>query len=429
MQLKPFQEVGRDYLASHPVALLADEMRLGKTAQAITAARAVRAKRILVVCPAVARTHWHVDFGQWWPTFKGRLEVVSYDYARANTSRLGGPWCVLILDECHYLKNPERARTRAIFGVEGVASRSNRCWALSGTPAPNHVGELWPLLRAFGCVDLDYEPFLCRYCVVDAYGKVRGTKKESRAELKAMVQGVMLRRTKKQVAPELPVATVEPYYIEPDPEYMDLACPVHTDLKIQELKSLEARYKEELKGLGPRQMLRYLDSAVTELATLRRLHAVLKIPALLSIIEEEVINGPVEKLVVFGYHRNGLRIPHELLKNRVRCDILYGGTPPTKRDRILERFNAPVGRGKKGTRVLFASIGAAGTAIDLSAAHNGVLLERDWVPANNAQAIERMGGHKQTSPIHIRDLRVAGSVDDVVGKVLARKMKGISEVI
>jgi 4a-hydroxytetrahydrobiopterin dehydratase len=62
LTLHPFQALGRDFLAARTVALLADEMRLGKSLQAITAARKVGAKHTLVVCPAIARTLRFADF-------------------------------------------------------------------------------------------------------------------------------------------------------------------------------------------------------------------------------------------------------------------------------------------------------------------------------------------------------------------------------
>lgn len=427
LRLKPFQRVGCEFLIANARALLADEMRLGKTAQAVVAARRLGVKRTLVVCPAIARTHWRKDWEAWWPSGPTPI-VVSYEGATAGKGDVRGQWDLLILDESHYLKNPHAKRTQAILGRDGIVRRAKRIWALSGTPAPNHVGELWPLLRVYGATPLNYDEFLCRYCHVDPFtGRVRGTKKAARQELKVMVQGIMLRRTKEQVAPELPKAMVSDYYVEADASMLDLACPVQTEYWERKIVSLEERLREELNGLTPAQMLEHLDNAVTEMSTLRRLHAVLKLPALVQLIRDEVGSGQIDKLVVFGYHRDGLVIPHGLLKKDFRCDILYGGTPAKKRDAILARFERPVK--KHGTQVLFASIPAAGTAIDLSASHNGILLERDWVPANNAQALERMGGHKQTRPIHIRDLRIAGSIDDVIGKVLARKMRELSEII
>lgn len=356
------------------------------------------------------------------------MSVVSYDYARRNTDKLKAKWDILLLDESHYLKNPNAARTRAVLGAKGIAPGCTRVWALSGTPAPNHVGELWPLLRVFGATRFEYEDFLRRYCHVDPLtNKVYGTKKELRPELKTMVHGKMLRRTRAKVAPELPAATIEPCYIEADPDFYQFVHPARPQKLEREGRTIEAQIYEEIKGLKTDdEILDYLDSNVAELSSLRRLHALLKGPALYKMLTEELDLGLLEKCVVFGYHVDAMKVPHRLMLKDYKTDILYGGTQPIKRDRMLKRFARPASEG--GTQVLFASIMAAGTAIDLSAACDGFLLERDWVPANNAQALERMGGYKQTRPIHIRDLIIPNSVDSIISKVLDRKMKDLTSI-
>lgn len=414
-------------MASRRCALLADEMRLGKTAQAITGCQKVGARRVLVVCPAIARTHWRSDWARWWPEFDGELEVASYDAVRINPQRFKKHWCVCILDECHYLKNPLAARTRAVLGSKGVVRLCRYIWALSGTPAPNGAHELWALLKTFGATKYLYDDFVRHFCHVDPISeRVLGTKKATRPELKAMVQGKMLRRTKRMVAPELPPCTITPHYIEADYSVLHLARPVNTGYWEDKEEQLEWELREQLEGKSSNEILEFIDEHAAELATLRRLHSVLKVPALIESLRFELENEFTAKVVVFGYHRDALHIPHELLKKDFRVDILYGGTAPHKRDRILERFRRPADDG--GTQVLFASITAAGTAIDLSAAHDGVLLERDWVPANNAQALERMGGYKQTKPITIRDFTIPGSCDEIIGRVLDRKMKDLSSI-
>ena len=65
MELRPYQIVGRDFLLSHSRALLADEMRVGKTPQAILAAAAAGGSS-LVVCPAIAVSQWRREWQRWW---------------------------------------------------------------------------------------------------------------------------------------------------------------------------------------------------------------------------------------------------------------------------------------------------------------------------------------------------------------------------
>ena len=430
MKLKPFQEVGRAFLARNRYAILADEMRLGKTGQAIRAARSVQADCVLVVCPAVAVTMWRKARWDWAGEFSFQeFRVVSYDYARRHKealtkTRFNDLWDVLILDEAHFLKSMEALRTRAILGRLGVARFADRVWALSGTPAPNHVGELWPLLKVFGVIQMTYEHFLVRYCRLDPFsGRVLGNKSANLGELKEIVSEVMMRRTKKQVAPELPEYTISSYPVRPDSSMLDLAWPVDHETRYGKMKALELKLKKELHRRSDEEKLTFLDNNVEELATLRRVTALLKVPALVELLQFELDSGLLEKCVVFGYHVEPLKVAREILRHRgYKVDMLYGGTPKRKKDAILTRFE----RKKGGTQVLFAQIIAAGVAIDLSAAHEGMLLEWDWVPGNNAQALERLGGYRQTMPVTFRDLRISGSFDDVITEVVKRKAASLN---
>lgn len=424
MKLKPFQEVGRDFLAARQRALLADEMRLGKTPQAIMAAKKIRAKRILVLCPAIAQAGWRKMFADWWP---GQYAAItSYDKARLNRKEYASRgWDVLILDESHYLKNWETARTRAVFSKGGIAWNAQYIWALSGTPAPNHIGELWPLLRAFGVTRLSYWSFVEGYCRVTDDCKIVGTRQEKAGELREMLKPIMLRRLKSEVASELPPCTVAPYYVEPRPEYLGVHRPVHTDAWADKHQRAELALRKEIVDMTPDAMLAYLSGRQAELASLRRYTALLKAPALVDTLRFELDLGELDKVVVFGYHVDALRISFLMMKEYgFETRMLYGGTPEKKRERMISSFNSP----RTKQCVLFAQIIAAGTAIDLSAAHDGILLDRDWVPGNNMQALERMGGYNQKHPIYIRDFIIPGSVDEIVARVVNRKMAELGQV-
>lgn len=425
LKLKPFQERGRDFLAARRYALLADEMRLGKTAQAITAAEQIGVRLVLVICPAIAQTHWKKEFDRWWPGQHG-LEVISYDQARTHRATYSAvEWDLLIIDEAHYVKSPSAARTKAILGKGGIARSAGRVWALTGTPAPNNVAELWTLMFTFGATRMDYDSFLLRYCNIDPFsGRIRGTKKGRIPEIQTALRKIMRRNLKKDVAPELPPFSLEPWYVTPNPEYVDIPFPVAAQDKLDEYSKLEAKLKAVLSGLPPDDVLKYLDSNIAELATLRRMTGLLKLPDLLATIQFELDNGILDKCVIFGYHQQGMKTAALMLKAwGYKAELIYGGTPQAKRDKILARFNRP-----KGTQVLLAQILAAGTAIDLSAAHEGFMLERDWVPGNNAQALERMGGYRQTKPVTVRDVIIPDSVDDILSGVLRNKMRDISDI-
>lgn len=403
-------------------------MGVGKSPQAIRALGDVP-RDVLVACPAIAVTHWQREAARWQraPHF---LHAVSYDAVRRNAAELRQhPWDVLIVDEMHFTKNPEALRTQAVWGKNGVAPSARIHWALSGTPAPNHYGELWPLLRAYGVWGGTYNEFKYRYCETDDLGKVVGSTKDPDRvrELRALLKPIMLRRLKKDVLPELPPIDVSPYYVKADTRYLDgVPSFVRDDGRAAALEARiqEKRLKDALDKLPTdRAKLDYLSGHTAEFATLRRVTGILKVPAVASAITFETENKLGAKYVVYAYHVETIKLLRDVLHHAgIRATTIHGGTPPKKRDHRQAKF-------KKWTHgVMIGQIIAAGTAIDLTSAHQGFLLERDWVPGNNAQALERMHRFGQTMPVTVRDVVIDGSVDGIIHGVNTRKMRELSDL-
>src|ERR1035437_3779797 len=144
------QRVGAEWLQARSRAYLGDRPRVGKTLTLATAAKEVRAKHVMVVCPAIVRTHWRETFGA--TNYAGKLSVCSYSAivngGEAMRQGLLGPGApdVLILDEAHALKTMTSQRTRLVLGREGYARRIPIVWAASGTPVPRHPGEMYAIL-------------------------------------------------------------------------------------------------------------------------------------------------------------------------------------------------------------------------------------------------------------------------------------------
>lgn len=429
LDLRPFQLEGARFLAARPRALLADQMGVGKTPQVIRALGATP-RDALVVCPGIAVTHWQREAARWQraPHF---LHAVSYDYVREHAAELRDhPWDVLVADEMHFTKNPEALRTQAVWGKKGVAPAARNLWAVSGTPAPNHYGELWPVLRAFGVWGGTYNEFKYRYCSVDDDGKVIGkTKDPARVrELRALLDPIMLRRLKKDVLPELPPLDVQPYYVGADTRYLGLTKGQVVDggsADAVKAKLQERQLKDALDKLRTdAEKLDYLRGHVADFMTLRRVTGLLKVPAVADTILFEMENKLASKYVVYAYFVETINLLRDVLEQAgVRVTTIHGGTPMKKRDHRQNKF-------KKWTHgVMIGQILAAGTAIDLTSAHQGFLLERDWVPGNNAQALERMHRYGQTRPVTVRDVVIADSlVDESIHAVNLRKMRELSEL-
>lgn len=404
MQLRPYQAESVEYLAAHRHALLAHEMRLGKTACTIVAAHKLGAQSILVVCPAIATAHWQRQVEAWWPSGPlPRLAVWSYDKARALwQAGLRGNVDVFIPDECHFARNPAAKRTAMVYGKTGFAYRAGSTWALSGTPAPKHAAELWCMMKAFGVVDLSYPDFVRRYCRVDADGAPIGTKVGMIPELRALLARFMLRRTRKEVAPEMPDIAFN--FLEMDLGGMDTESRGELDNCMN-----EAAFMEWAECVAdPEDRIAVACAKAEQLA---------------KEIEFAIENGLLKQTVVFGWHKEPLRILAGWLHNAgISFAVLNGETPARQREWIQEQFRAG------DIQVVLANILAAGTAIDLSAASHGYFLELWWVGADNMQAANRLVSLDKKEPVTFDVCTAPGTVDERVQQVLVRRTKEIREL-
>lgn len=409
--LKPHQVSGAAWLASRRHALLADEMRVGKTLTALEAAKQIGARRIVVVCPAVARFNWarniEAHLGRRPQVLFRRKDepaadvvVTSYDLAAAAKR----PWDVAIFDESHYLRRCPAGRTKVVLGKEGLIHGAERAWFLSGTPAINHYGELWPILYVCGIYPGSYEQFIHEFCVV-SYGpyelQIRGSK--NHAALRELVGGFMLRRKLSEVAPELPPVQLDEYTIEMPREAGPLDSP--------ELRAAL---------LAPDPMAA-LEAAAPAAASLRRHIGLAKVAQVVDLVRQE-LDGNAEKIVLFTYHREVLARLTRALAGFNPATIA-GGDTPARREAAVRVFSTRPER-----RIFIGQIVAAGTNIDLSAASQAVFVESSWVPGENAQAAMRLQNLNQTRRVSARFIGMAGSIDEQIQRVVRRKTRELSNL-
>lgn len=433
--LSPYQIEGAEFLAKRPFALLADDMGLGKTAQLIHAADMVGAKKILVICPAVARINWQREFSEFsiysrdfkvCTTLNDEITdncIVSYEFATENYELLKGiPWDLVICDESHKIKEPEAKVTQRIYGKNGIIRVSDRLWCSSGTPAPNHAGELWPLLYTFGATTLTHEDFINRFCKTRPtfYGgkrgiKIDGTKAETFPEIKKILSGLMIRRLKKDVLKELPSVSFETVYVEGTP----LPETIAIDLSI--IKREEG-YLVEAMAIAGDQLAYVLDRIGSSVSVLRRYVGLQKVKSVAEMVKRELQDGAYEKIVIFAVHTDV--IAH--LKSELEsfgAVVINGKTQPKDRQTAIDDF-----QNKKDCRVFIGNIKAAGQAITLTAAHQVLFVEKTWSPGEIAQAIDRVNRRGQTLPVTVRSAVLADSLDEKVDAVLTRKTKELTEI-
>lgn len=450
MTLKPYQVEGAQWLASKTHALLADDMGLGKTAQAIAACDLIGAKRIVVLCPAVAKVNWAREINKWSkrllsvciltgkghasaPPDQADVVIANYDILtrRHVKAALNNPWDVLICDESHMLKSIEAGRAHVVFGKGGLVHKADRTWMLSGTPAPNHAGELWIPLCVFGKTKLKYDAFVNRYCHVyhGAHGvKITGNRAERLPELKTLLSEITMRRTLKTAGLELPPIDVQTIFVEAGEVDVMRWFPAiverfHDERQIRKVvASYCLRDEKAISGALDEDTLGDASKMFKDTATLRRYVGLQKTPAAGAMVAAELEAKAYNKIVIFAQHKGVIDELTEMLANW-KPVVLYGGTPEGKRQERIDRFQKD-----PDCHVFIGQTIAAGTAITLTAADQVMLLEQDWVPANNAQAIKRCHRIGQDRPVLVRVVTLADSIDERIQSALTRKTRGLIEL-
>ena len=448
MELYPFQKDGVDFLAQHKTAFLADEMGLGKSPQAIRAADAVGAKTVLVVCPKTVLRHWENEWHKWQTvsrpikyhlTFQGSaVIVVNYDKLSGKDSPWPRElskieWDVVIFDEAHALKNRGSTRTKAAygfqpFGTSSVILKAKRVWLLSGTPAPNHAGELWSHLHTLHPMNIDpktkdpnrelrvEDKFLEAYTHRRPTGwgmqvtmQVTGSKNMKTLRDKYLT-GWMLRRRKKEVLKDMPALTfvTEPLTLS------GASAIASTDLEVAAgklEKMFATRFDED-------EALAELRASSIVLSTQLRNLGLAKVPFAVDYILDNFPNRPV---LVYAWHKDVIRALGDRLA-ALNPLVITGDTSAENRFEVVDGFQAG------DSKLFIGQIAAAGEGINLTAASDVVFVESYWTPAKIHQAACRAHRIGQTRPVVARMLTVPGTVDDKIQRALVRKANQLTEL-
>lgn len=450
--LRDYQAKGVDWLVErlrHPgdkykAVLLADPAGLGKTLQVLTAAHRMRVHRMLVICPAGARRVWQLEIRTWFPDWASRVVlvepgtdseivvrrqlaglrplilIVGYDEFSTNTPvakqiQLIEGWDLLVLDEAHYLKNPSN-RTNAIYGGHygrarhPIQAHARRVILLSGTPTPNHAGEMFQHCRAFwpwtlpgGRLDRgSFEDAYTRYRDHPTYGRqVVGSRNQ--ATLRELLQEVILRRRKDHVLPELPPLIVQDMPLVPGD-----AGPVDLD----QFDAVSAAFPETETD----RMIR----EVGNMARLRRQLGLTKVRAAVAWLAERMAS--TDKMLVFAWHLDVVDLLRRGLAE-FKPAVLTGATSPNNRTHAIQAFQLD-----PNTRIFIGQIQAAGTAITLTAAHEVAIVEPSWVPADNVQAICRAHRLGQRDSVLASFLYLPDTLDERIMRTFRRKAAEIGQL-
>jgi SNF2 family DNA or RNA helicase len=389
--LRDYQHKGAAWithmLRSSGAALLADEMGIGKSAQAIAALDSIGCGFSLVICPAIVRPHWKSQLKQWGSRADHAWTILSYEgfgTAFKNDALPSGIDSVII-DEIHYASNPKAQRSKAIADWL-KANPSIKRIGLSGTPMTATPAKLWHPLQIlwpgrFGR-KFDFER---RYCdghwvkiknldrpVWDARGVSRSE------ELAERLRAVMLRRTKAEVALELPARTRQV---------------IDVDLPRDARRTLLAA-NAAIDWSGA------VRGTVTELLSRVEEH---KLDAAVALANEVMANGHRPLLLTTR------RAAAEEISRRLCCPNGSEVDAAHRRELVV---SAPCAT---------ATIYALTTGIDLTGFDTIIFVGLDWIPSTLLQAEARVHRIGQDRPVTIYYLIGTGTLDEVVReRVLAR---------
>ncbi|MCP4744415.1 MAG: DEAD/DEAH box helicase [Actinomycetales bacterium] len=421
-------------------ALLADDMGLGKTITALAASQAAGAWKILVVCPTVVLWNWKAEAEKWlvWPRVQvvadGRVEIdPDADVVVVTHGLLLRPWIlsqlaavewdVLIVDEAHAFKSPGAKRTVALYGT--LAPCAEKVWLLTGTPCPNNVSELHTHLAGIAperLMDpkllrpLTHDRFIERFCLWrwTEYGKkITGNRKDRLEELKARLEGFVLRRKKAEVLPDLPPVRFETVFLRP----------LKLDRALAALDSeLAPRIRDAVAGATDASEVFEALKDGEEFARFRRLCGVAKAHPVADLLHAELDEGGLEKVVVFAHHKDVVEdIAARLSRFGVRT--ITGATSAEARaERVADFQTSPL------VRVMVCNIVAGGVGVTLTAASEVVFAEQSWVPGDNAQAADRCHRIGQTRRVRVRFMALADTIDEAVTASLRQKARMLREV-
>lgn len=435
MKLDPYQIAGAQFLAGRQRAALYDEPGLGKTAQAIRASELAGLQRGIVICPAGVRQVWPYQWKLWgrsnarvvraddayslaaWQ--RGRVDwlAMSYEQAVAWQHEITSDFFDgLIVDEAHYMKNPEAKRTTAVVGrhadgIGGICGMAAHVWLLTGTPMKNDPADLWVHLRLCGATGLSFTKFQTRYFKQkhSTFGTKNTIRKEMLDELKSLLCMMSVMRTFDDVGEQLPPIRLDTLPVDGD----DRAVVEH----LRQFPGLSDRIVQVIEQEG---RLSFDDS--THIGTLRALIAEAKAPGYAALVADELSTGVIDKLVVMAHHRTAIQIVADFLNRRgIRAAVIYGGTSERDKEAAVRSFQDD----PNGVRVIVGNIQAAGTGLTLTAACRLDMLESSWTPADNVQAVRRIRRKGQTRPTLARFVMLNRSFDATVAKIVTNKANTI----
>lgn len=386
--LRGYQLFGAQYAIHQQHSILGDEMGLGKTVEALAVFTHLAVKgqrRFLVVCPASVQINWLNEIRKHTQLDAFSLHGADREARARRWLQAGGvavttfgtvdrleaikrhDVAMLVIDEAHFVKNPDAKRSKAVNEVLG---RAQRALFLTGTPMENRVEEFRNLVGYL-------QPRVARG--VEVKDTLGGAKAFRRA-----VAPVYLRRNQEDVLTELPDK-------------------IEIEDWVQLSSADDAAYAAAVRS---RNLMRMRQAAFhsAESAKLERL---------CDIVEEAQQDD--RKVIVYSYFLQVLKAIREGLGDAV-MGPLTGSVSSSDRQHLVDLFTQ-----RGGHAALLAQIEAGGVGLNLQAGSVVILAEPQWKPSTEEQAIARAYRMGQISKVQVHRLLAKGSVDERLREVQEEK--------
>lgn len=447
--LRPYQQRGVDWLAFCRRAglgcVLADDMGLGKTIQALASVQG----KTLVVSPTSVQFNWAAEIARFRPDLtvhqyrgsrrslddKADITLTSYPLLRNDIDELSEvEWDTVILDESQTIKNPESQVARAAYRL-----RAQWRLTLSGTPIENRLEELWSQLHFTNPGLLGARgDFIERWAEPISQGDAGVA-----ARLRDRIRPFVLRRMKREVAPELPPRTDAILYVELDEAerltYDAIRAATQRDVVAMleagggVFAALEALLRlrqaschlallpggmrvgvpKDQRQLARDEGVDGADGPEGEVeGEVARLGSS-KVARLLSALSDLTAEG--HRALVFSQWTSLLDLIEPHLN---AASIGFVRLDGTTRDRakVVEQFQA-----EDGPPVMLLSLKAGGTGLNLTAADHVFLIDPWWNPAVEEQAADRAHRIGQDKPVLVYRLVAKDTVEERILELQAKK--------
>ncbi len=420
--------------------ILADDMGLGKTLQALTYLHYYKEQagklKALVVCPTTLIYNWENEINKFTPVLskiihhgpirsqqlpfyeEAEIVITTYGTLRSDIKFMSAiPFDFVILDESQAIKNPTSKTAKAACLLE---AKNRIC--LSGTPLQNNTFDIFAQMNFLNPGMLgSMEFFKQEFAIpIDKFNE-----KEQKEHLRRLLYPFILRRTKEQVAKDLPAKTETILFCEMGEEQREIYDSWRNDYRDKILGAIES------KGIQ--------QSQITILQALMKLRQICDSPAImnekdpypnvsvkLEEIEREITENIGEhKALIFSQFLGMLALIRKKLEElEIPYSYFDGSTSVQDREKAIRNF-----QDNPECRIFLISLKAGGVGLNLTAADYVYIVDPWWNPAVEQQAIDRTHRIGQTKNIFAYRMICKDTIEDKILVLQARKKKLASELV